>query len=495
MILRILAFAAMSLISSLALAEKTNIVFIFADDMSYKTAGFMGHDVVKTPNLDKLANDGVVFNRAYNMGAWTGAVCISSRTMLNSGFSVWRAHEVNNLFKTKKSKKNSEVIPALQQKKQTIMDNFWATRMEAAGYDTYISGKWHVSAPAKASFDEVGTIRPGMPKQTKQRYERTFDEINDSWSPFDKSMGGFWAGGQHWTEALADEAISFLNTKKQSYTPFFMYVSFNAPHDPRQAPKEFVDMYPLKDINLPASYQEQHPLMEHMGLLSPKAKKKKMLRDENLGPLPRTEYSTLVNRQEYYASITHLDSQIGRILAQLEANKQMQNTVIIFTADHGLAIGEHGLLGKQNLYEHSMRAPFFIAGKGMPKGQRRNAAIYLQDAMATSLDLAGAALDNVEFKSVLPLVADKQATSYSTIYGAYLNTQRAIIQDNYKLVLYPKAKSIELYDLVNDPNEVNNLAKKADMKIKIKSLFASLRQEQVLLGDKLKLEETYPELL
>lgn len=495
MILRILVFAAMSLISSLAFAEKTNIVFIFADDMSYKTAGFMGHDVVKTPNLDKLANDGVIFNRAYNMGAWTGAVCISSRTMLNSGLSVWRAHEVNNLFKAKKNNRNAEVMPALKQKQQNIMNNFWATRMETAGYDTYISGKWHVSAPAKASFDELGTIRPGMPKQTKQRYERTFDENNDSWSPFDKNMGGFWAGGQHWTEALADEAISFLNTKKQSENPFFMYVSFNAPHDPRQAPKEFVDMYPLKDIKLPESYQKQHPLMLEMSLLFPNDPKKKITRDENLGPLPRTKHSTLVNRQEYYASITHLDSQIGRILAQLEANKQMDNTVIIFTADHGLAIGEHGLLGKQNLYEHSMRAPFFIAGKGMPKGERRNAAIYLQDAMATSLDLAGAPLENVEFKSVLPLVADKQATSYSTIYGAYLNTQRAIIQDNYKLVLYPKAKSIELYDLVNDPNEINNLASKTDMSVKIKSLFDSLRQEQELLDDKLKLEETYPELL
>ena len=497
MVVRIVLVSILILLSSCSLANKPNVVFIFADDMSYKTAGFMGHDVVKTPNLDQLANHGVVFDRAYNMGAWTGAVCISSRTMLNAGLSVWKAQKIDKLFANNKATKSLSNDKALARKakQNKVSDTFWAARMSQAGYDTYITGKWHIKKPAQTSFDQQGTVTPGMPKQTDTRYNRTFARDNDNWSPYDTSFGGFWEGGQHWSESLADEAIEYIDSKKKSDKPFFMYVSFNAPHDPRQAPKEFVDMYPLDDINLPASYIDQNPHMLTMGLLFPNNPKKKITRDEALGPLPRTEYSTLINRQEYYASITHMDSQIGRIVEQLEANGQLDNTVIIFTADHGLAIGEHGLLGKQNLFEHSMRAPFFIYGKNIPNGERRVTPIYLQDAMATSLDIAGATIDNIDFNSLLPTIKDQNAKPYSSIYGAYLDTQRAIIVGDYKLILYPKGKVIQLYNLANDPDELTNLADKANMQDKIKTLFQALLQEQVTQKDSLDLKAIFPTLI
>ena len=126
-----------------------------------------------------------------------------------------------------------------------------------------------------------------------------------------------------------------------------MYIAFNAPHDPRQAPKKYVDMYPTDKIKIPKSFLKEHPLKEEIG-------SGKGLRDEKLAPFPRTKHAVQVNRREYYAIITHMDFQIGRILDHLDKTGQADNTYIFFTADHGLSVGHHGLLGKQNLYDHSV---------------------------------------------------------------------------------------------------------------------------------------------
>ena len=468
-------------------ADKPNILFIFADDLSYKTTGFTGHLLVKSPNIDKIAQAGVVFDHTYNMGSWTPAVCAASRNMLNTGKTLWRANSLD-------AKMNNVFTPKVQSE---IVNSMWAKRMAAAGYDTYMSGKWHVKAQLDNVFDDVGTERAGMPQQQDIRYKRSFDAKGDNWSPYDKSMGGYWQGGKHWSEVLATEAIDYLDKKSDSQKPFFMYLAFNAPHDPRQAPKEYIDMYPLEQISLPDSYQAKHESIETMGLIeSHWFKKDNLLRDERLGPYPRTEYSTKVNRQEYYALISHMDSQIGRIMARLKENGQLENTIIIFTADHGLAIGEHGLLGKQNMYEHSLRTPFVISGPNIPSGEVRNTPIYLQDAMATALDIAGANNNGVEFKSVLPLITNTKMSHYDSIYGAYLDNQRAVIVNDFKLILYPlNGGVIELYDLSKDPQELNNLADKPEMKNKMKALFKELLDLQEKYDDKLELTGVYPNLM
>jgi arylsulfatase A-like enzyme len=162
-----------------------------------------------------------------------------------------------------------------------------------------------------------------------------------------------------------------------------MYIAFNAPHDPRQSPKEYVDRYPLDRISMPRSFVPEYPFNEAMA-------SGRKLRDEKLAPFPRTEYSVKVNRQEYYAIITHMDDQIGRILDALEKSGQADNTYLFFSADHGLAVGRHGLMGKQNLFDHSVRVPLMLVGPGVPAGEKRDASVYLQDIMATSLELAGA---------------------------------------------------------------------------------------------------------
>ncbi len=167
----------------------------------------------------------------------------------------------------------------------------------------------------------------------------------------------------------------------QREEPFFMYLAFNAPHDPRQSPQSYLDRYPVEQVSVPENFQPLYPFADAIGC-------GKGLRDERLAPFPRTPHAVQVHRREYYALITHMDAQIGRILESLQATGKADNTWIFFSADHGLAVGQHGLLGKQNMYDHSVRVPFMVVGPNVAADRRIDEPIYLQDVMPTTLELA-----------------------------------------------------------------------------------------------------------
>jgi arylsulfatase A-like enzyme len=284
---------------------------------------------------------------------------------------------------------------------------------------------------------------------------------------------------------LKDDAFGFIDEAAKKDKPFFMYLAFNAAHDPRQSPQKYIDMYPLEKIELPKNFQPDYPYHEEIGV-GPR------LRDEALAPFPRTELAIKTHLQEYYAIITHMDEQIGLILKELEAKGLHENTLIFLTADHGLAMGRHGLLGKQNMYDHSMRVPLLVAGPGIPKGKKVDKDVFLQDIMASSIDAAGLKKpDFVEFNSFLPLVknTNEKGSLESGVYGAYLDLQRMIRKDGYKLIVYPKVNKVLLFDMDNDPEEMNNLAEDAQYKAKVKVLFEDLVKLQKHYADPLDLSK------
>jgi arylsulfatase A-like enzyme len=447
--------------------EAPNILFIFADDQCFNTLRELGNQEVYTPTLDELAQKGTVFTTCYNMGGWHGAVCVASRTMLNTGKMLWRAEALDN----------REDLASLASSGQ-----LWSKEMERLGYDTYMTGKWHVQIPPPDIFTKVGTVRGGMPGAVQEMYDRPLDENDWEWTPWDTAFGGFWEGGVHWSEVVANETIGFLDSASVSENPFFMYVAFNAPHDPRQSPKEYVDMYPLENVALPENFLPEYPEKDSIGC--PPA-----LRDEMLAPFPRTAYSVKVHRQEYYAIISHMDAQIGRILAHLEQTGQAENTLIFFTADHGLAVGQHGFMGKQNMYEHSMRPPLMIVGPGIPEGRRESMEVYLQDLMPTAIDYAGGEVPEwVEFSSLKTIIDGNQThSSYPEIYGAYMDLQRMIRVDDYKMIVYPRAGVIKLFDLINDPLEKHNLSGARSQKERVLEMFSQLQELQAFMGDTLDL--------
>ena len=457
-----------------AASKKPNILFIFADDQCHQTIRALGNDEIKTPNLDRLATSGVSFRNTYNMGGWNGAVCVASRAMLNTGRMIWRAQAAESRY------------DQLISKGQT-----WSQLLKKAGYETYMTGKWHVKMKPERIFDNVVHERPGMPNQTREGYDRPTEGKLDVWSPFDQSFDGFWKDGKHWSEVLADDAESFLKNAGKSDAPFFMYLAFNAPHDPRQSPKKYVDMYPQENIKVPVSYQPLYPYKDAIGC-GPG------LRDEKLAPFPRSEYAVRVNRQEYYAIISHMDAQIGRILAALEKTGKKDNTYIIFSADHGLACGNHGLIGKQNMYDHSMKPPLIVVGPNIPKNEQRAALVYLQDVMATTLDLANVAKpEYVEFNSLLPLIEDaKKASAYDAIYGCYVaDRQRMIRVGDMKLIVYPRAKRLRLYNVGADPMELDDLSSNPEYWKTIRGLLKQLVTLQKDMDDKLDLKRYFPDML
>lgn len=474
-----------------------NIVFLFTDDQTYETISALGNKIIQTPNLDRLVNGGATFTHAYNMGGWHGAICVASRSMIISGQYIWRAKEKEKLWR---------------QGDTTAINETWGRLMARRGYNTYMSGKWHVQAPAEKVFDEVRHERPGMPGDSWGKgggakvaeairtggdvaaampvgYNRPKDENDNSWSPANPDLGGFWEGGKHWSEVLKDDALDFIKETGAGDDPFFMYLAFNAPHDPRQAPQEYLDQYPVDKIPVLENFLPEYPWKDSIG-------NGRALRDEALAPYPRTEYAVRKHRQEYFAIITHLDHQIGEILDALEASGKMDNTYIFFTADHGLSVGQHGLIGKQSLYDHSIRVPLMVVGPGIPEGRKFDQDVYLQDIMATSLELAGIEKPSyVEFNSFLDIInGDAKTSHYDAIYGCYMDYQRMIRKDGYKLLVYPRVKKILLFDMEKDPKEMHNLADQREYAEVVKRLFADLVDLQKRMGDNFDLERIYRNL-
>lgn len=474
--------------------SKSNILFIFADDLAYSAVGAMENDDVKTPNLDKLSESGITFTHAFNMGGWNGAVCLASRAMLNTGRFLWRAHHVD--------RRQDELVRN---------EEMWSQIMKKAGYDTYMSGKWHVQTAPEVLFDTVAHVRGGMPgdlwngkiyNEVRQKlsegdshygrsmpagYNRPLSIRDTGWQPWNESFGGYWEGGKHWSEVLADDALSFLNKSEQNENPFFMYLAFNAPHDPRQSPESFVEMYQMENISTPPAFLSEYPYKDGVGC-------DPSLRDEALAPFPRTEFAVKTHLREYYALITHMDEQIGKIMEALKATGQIENTYIFFTADHGLAMGSHGFMGKQNMYDHSLRVPLFVTGPDLPSGEYFDSEVYLQDVVPTSLELAGITPPEAyDFKSFLPIIeGEKSHSLYSAIYGAYENSkQRMIRKDGFKLIVYPEIKTSRLYNIQEDPYELEDLSSNEDYQDKIAELLEALSKLQVDMDDPINVEDYF----
>ncbi len=418
--------------------ERPNFLFLLSDDQSHRALSLLGELEVKTPNLDRLAQRGMLFTHCFNQGGWSGAVCIPSRTMLLTGRHVWECRGTNG--------QNLAEGAAL-----------WGETLGQAGYDTFMVGKWHLpEAALKRSFKTIGPLTGGFLASTGEGGEAYRRPTSGNvWTPDDPKWKGHWldADGKtiHSSVRIADAAIDYLKTRDATRgNSFFMYVAFNAPHDPRQAPREFVDLYPPANLKVPPNFLAKHPFPIEAGFDG---------RDEILAPYPRTREIIQTHLQEYYAMITHLDAEIGRILHALEVGGHVSNTVIVFTSDQGLAVGQHGLLGKQNLYDHSLRMPFIMAGPGIPKGKRNSGLFNMQSVFATTSEMAGVPVPgSVQFPSIVPLITGQKKKLHDALYGVFLDRQRAVRTEEWKLIRTPKAGQVQLFNVKRDPWETRNLA-------------------------------------
>lgn len=468
--------------------DKPNFIVIITDDQTYETLRSLNTKEISTPNMDRLVRNGTTFTHTFNQGSWSGAVSVASRSMLITGQNVINAQ-----------KTVEPTTPA--QREEAANVKLLGEVFGEAGYETFVTGKWHNSDKfLLRSFQAGEAVGTGFYETTDENGSADFAyrrPNGSDWTPWNTNLKGHWSPtirnitdengekkaskpytvNQHTSELYTDCAIRYL--EKEHTKPFFMYVAFNAPHDPRQSPKEFVDMYPQERIKIPENYLPEHPF--DLGIRN--------MRDELLAPYPRTEETVRIHRQEYYAIISHFDKELGRLLDRLESTPYKNNTYIIFTSDHGLAVGMHGLMGKQNMYDHSMRVPFIVTGPDIRKNQRIDAMIYMQNIFATTCDYAGIPVPNtVDYQSIRPLLEGKQKKGEEYIFGYYKNVHRMIRSDRYKLIVYPAVKEVQLFDLKKDPYEVQNLAyNKKYAKIR-NEMFDVLKQKQDELGDNLSID-------
>jgi arylsulfatase A-like enzyme len=458
-------------------SARPNFLFLIADDLMFRTIGSINNPEVHTPNIDRLVRSGCHFTHCFHQGSWTGAVCVASRTMLNTGLTTFHANRAD-------SANQAGDKPA------------WGQTLREAGYDTFITGKWHLDAVTlQRSFSEQGPVAPGYLPSTPDMYNRPAP--GNTWNPANQTLAGHWLKRgiwlnrrddetvQHSSSLYADAAVDHLRRvvpKRES--PFFMYVGFNAPHDPRQAPQEFLDLYPADKIALPPNYLPEHPFDQG----------DHRTRDELLAPFPRSQQVVQEQRREYYAIISHMDAQIGRILDALEASGKKNNTYIILTADHGLAVGEHGLMGKQNQYECSMRIPLIIAGPGIRAGKRVDEMVYQHSMYATTCELAGVPVpQHVEFPSLAPMLhRDQPQPLYDAMFGWLNILQRSIRTKQHKLIFYAHLNRYQVFDLEQDPWEMHDLVDDpAYAEVKV-NLIAKLKQTQRELNDPMDIDHPQP---
>lgn len=442
---------------SSAETSRPNVLFLFTDDQRQDTIRAWGNQQIETPHIDRLVREGVSFRDSYIMGGSSPAVCSPSRACLMSGRTLWNI-ECQGLYGFE-----------ISEKFKTLPQVF-----RESGYETFATGKNEPGkhgAFARSFSSGEAILFKGM---TKSQFKLQLHEFQPDGNY--AGVKGTMRAGKHSAEVYADAAIRFLEKQKAADKPFFAYVAFQTPHDPLDVPEEFLERY--KDVEIPLwePFMERHPFDN--GMLD--------IRDEKLEKWPRTREKIGERLKAYYALMTHTDAQIGRILKALEDTGQAGNTIIVFSSDNGLALGSHGLLGKQNVYEHSVKVPLILAGPGIPKGEDRRQFAYIYDIYPTLCELAGIQIpDTVQYRSLLPSIRDAGVEHRKHLYFAFMQWQRAVRDDRFKLIEYcvGGTRTTQLFDLREDPSETRNLAAEAQHADDLSRMRALLESERLVLND------------
>jgi arylsulfatase A-like enzyme len=436
--------------------RRPNVLMIVADDQRTDTIAALGNPHIQTPNLDHLVHEGFTFTRARNMGSQVGAVCIAARAMIHTGRSLFRApHQ----------------MPA---RVATMPQTF-----RRAGYATFGCGKWHNERPSFArGFGGATSVFFGGMNQNQYRVRVHNFDPTGGYGPKTELIENRFS-----TEIFADAAVEFLESYKDD-RPFFAYCAFTSPHDPRTPPPPYSTMYDPATMPLPANFLPRHPFDNG----------EMRVRDELLAPFPRTPENTRKQLCDYYGMISSQDAQLGRILKALRDSGRADNTIIVYTGDHGLAIGSHGLFGKQNVYEHSVGVPLILYSPQIPHGQS-DAFAYGMDIFPTLCRLTGVDQPSgLEGQSLDGIVSGTATSVRSSTFHAYIahdrkvtgaRTQHALNDGRWKYIRYRVGgkTTLQLFDLHDDSAETRDLSSDAASRGDIDRLEKTLADYQHALDE------------
>ena len=417
--------------------KKPNILFLMTDQHSMRVLGSYGNQIIKTPNLDKLANEGVVFKSNYSQNP----ICLPSRASLITG----KMPSSLGIFG------NDGILS-----EKTTM----ATVFKAQGYEVAWLGKEHWGATnAEVGF---GNLNAEAHEAFKEKY-RPLNNLRKNIGRLPQNASAYKLSENEDYEALVtDHAIKFLenNTTKT----FFLGVSFKKPHFPFMCHQKYFDLY--KDI---VDMPEVTPdMIEALSI-----NEKKTIEKYKLDEMSSAEIKHA--RAMYYGMVTYIDEQFGRVLEKLNELGLRENTIIVYTSDHGEMAGEHGLWYKNSFLEASVAAPLiFSYPKTLPVNKKINASSMLLDIFPTLCDLSDIGQPNdLEGKSLLPLMngienADNSdRVAYSEMYRS--STGIMVRKGKWKYIRYNSEKEY-LYDIDTDPREINNLINSTQHQVIIREL-------------------------
>lgn len=416
--------------TNLPSAERPNILFICSDQHAGAVVGANGHPIVKTPNLDRLAGMGTNFQSAY----CGNPVCVPSRAGLMTGMFPSDVHSYCN------STPFDGHVPT------------WGNRLKDAGYDCWATGKLDLWKDRDFGFTEVDTV-----------HEHSVDPDVDSLfrSPLcsraqdrDNVNGSFHAG-PHEDVARAERGIEFISAeRKPDAHPWCAWIGFTEPHPPFRARAEYESFYPPQTMPLPqwpeGYLERRHPEIQ-------------MQACHSHFQLPIADDRKQRARAAYFGTITEMDKQIGRILDTLEKSGQIQQTIIVYSSDHGEMLGEHGLWLKSTLLDYASRVPLIMAGPGIPAGKVVRTPVAHVDLIATLMEMAGARTSGLRGQSLLPMLKGSSsagpAFAYSESHSGGNSTGAFMIrQDQWKYIYFTASEPL-LFDMSEPFGEMNNLAK------------------------------------
>jgi len=423
------------------MTKPMNLIFIMSDEHNKNMLGCYGHSVVKTPNLDKLAEDGVKFNNAY----CNSPVCVPSRASVATGKFV---HEIENW---------DNADPYIGETES------WGHRLTEQGYKVVTIGKLHY----RQDEDDTGFPDQRLSMHVYDGVGDTYSLVRDNLSPRNINRQKILEAGPGDTSytrydiGITEETINFLREEANDFEkPWAIFVSLVTPHFPLIAPQEFYDMYPLDTVEFPKQYgineRPMHPAIEAY-------RQTWDVQDEFDEKTVRKAVAA------YYALCTFMDSQVGKIIDAINENGLSENTRIIYTSDHGDTLGDHGVWFKSTMYEGSVGVPLIMSGPDLPKGNEIDENVSLIDCFPTIIESVGAdkkQSDNeLPGKSLFSFIIDENPEQ-RIIFSEYhaMGFSRAVYmikKDNYKYVHYVDEVP-QLFDLKNDPDELYDLAEDAN---------------------------------
>jgi len=420
--------------------KRPNILFIIVDDQSpFDFKFYNPSSTLNAPCIENLAREGMVFDSAYHMGSFSGAVCTPSRHMVMCGRTVWHLPIGPKKARREEGKpRQPDVAPHCP---PGLESNTLAAVFNRAGYDT------------------MRTCKRG---NSYEKANQQFTVRNDA-----TKRGGTAEKGSQWH---GDQVINYLTDREESgdEDPFLIYFGLSHPHDTRDGTPEYLAHYGATNHTnkkeLPASHAKQPPVPSNWLPHHPFDNTHMDVRDEVSvsGVWGNRDTQTIRNEiGREYACSENIDAQVERVLQKLTAMGELENTWIFYTSDHGIAIGRHGLQGKQNLYEHTWRVPLVVKGPGVRPGSRMPGNTYLGDTMATLCAITGVNPPPTdEGKSFLPVLEEKTETVRDVLYGVYCGGQkpgmRSVRKGDWKLIKYESPSGglhTQLFNIQENPHE------------------------------------------